>query len=341
MNHIAIDIHDQYSQICVMTQEREVIVEAKIPTTPAALGDFFRHRERSRVVLEAGPHASWIAPLLEDLDHEPVVCHPRRVRLIAESRNKNDRVDAELLARMSLSDLELIKPIHPRSLSTLEQRSLLRSRAALVETQTRLRVMLRGLVKPFGVRISRGRASGLTDLAQAELPERVRISVDAVLKVLETTARQIRMLDGQIEQLNDDNPVTELLRSIPSIGMVVAIAYVLCIEDPRRFRRGEVGPYIGLAPSNRSSAGKRLSPKERGRPGDPYVRALLIQSAWTLMNSRSESDLAKWGRSLTERIGSKKAAVAVARKLAELMHHLWLHNERFIAHPGRPKAIAS
>jgi len=333
VNHVAIDLHDEYSQICVMTQAREVVLEAKVRTTRAALGDFFGNRQRCRVIFEAGPHALWVGELLTELGHEPIACHARRVRLIAESRNKNDRVDAQLLARLSLSDLELIKPIQQRSRKTLEQRSLIRSRSALVETQKRLRTMLRGMVKPFGVRLAAGKKRALNELAQVELPALARVSVDAVLRTLEVTAAQIRELDQHIEQLTTDHPVADRLQTIPGVGPLVAITFIHAIEDPARFRSSEVGPYLGLTPSNRSSAGKKLSSSDRARPGDPYVRSLLVQAAWTLINSRSESDLAKWGRGLVERIGPKKTAVAVARKLAVLMHHLWLEDQRFCPTP--------
>lgn len=335
MNHIAIDLHDVYSQICVMTVEREKIVEAKIPTTRKAYRNFFEHRVSSVVVMEAGPHATWVCELLKELSHTPMVCHPRRVRLIAESRNKNDRVDAELLARLSLSDLELLRPIQQRSTDTLADRSLIRSRAALVEVQKQLKTTIRGLVKPFGVRLGGGNSRMLADLAEAELPSQVRLSIDCLLATLQTVATQVRELDNQMDQLNDKHEVTENFRSITGVGPLVAITYKLAIDDPYRFKRGDIGPFLGLTPPNRSSAGKKLAPSERGRPGDRYLRDLLIQAAWSLMNSRSESDLAIWGRALKERIGGKKAAVAVARKIAELMHHLWISNERFIPNPRK------
>lgn len=333
MNHVAIDLHDEYSQICVMNENREKIAEARVPTTRAGLSDFFAHRERSRVVFEAGPHALWVSELLEELGHETVACHPRRVRLIAESRNKNDRVDAELLARLSMSDLELIRPIQQRSRTTLEQRSVIRARAALVETQKRLRTMLRGLVKPFGVRLSPGKKNALRDLAHGPLPDLLRVSVDAVLATLHAIAGRISELDEQVQRLASENPAAVRLQAVPGIGPLVAMSFVHGIEDPARFRSIDVGAFVGLTPSNRSSAGKKLSPKDRGRPGDPYLRSLLIQSAWTLMNSRSHSDLAVWGRALVERIGPKKGAVALARKLSVLMHHLWLHQQQFHPHP--------
>lgn len=335
MQHVAIDLHDEYSQICVMSTEREVLAEVKVPTRRAALSDFFRQRERSRVIFEAGPHALWVGELLGELGHEVVACHPRRVRLIAESRNKNDRVDAELLARLSLSDLELIRPIQQRTRKTLEQRSIVRCRASLVETQKRLRTMLRGLIKPFGVRLSAGKKRALIEAAATELPPLTRQSVDAILKTLQTIATQLHALNEAVERLAAEHPAATRLQSIPGVGPLVAISYVHAIEDPARFASCDIGPYLGLTPSNRSSAGKKLGPKDRGRPGNPYVRSLLVQAAWTLMNSRSESDLARWGRGLIERIGAKKAAMAVARKLATVMHHLWLHEEDFRPFAGR------
>ena len=337
MQHVAIDLHDEYSQICVMNDSREVLAEAKVPTTRVALSDFFSQRAPSRVVFEAGPHSLWVSELLTGQGHEPTVCHPRRVRLIAESRNKNDRVDAELLARLSLSDLELIKPIHQRSRATLSERSIVRTRAALVETQKQLRTMLRGLVKPFGVRLPPARKSALLMAAGVELPPLVRKSVDALLSTLATLAEQISKLDKEIEQLANEHAAAARLQTIPGVGPLVSVTFIHAIEDPARFKPKDIGPYAGLTPSNRSSAGKKLSPKDRARPGDPYLRSLLVQSAWTLLNSRSQSDLAQWGRGLIERIGPKKAAIAVARKVATLMHHLWLHDSDFIAQPKQTR----
>lgn len=333
MQHVAIDLHDQYSQICVMSEAREVLAEARVPTSRAALSDFFRQRVRSRVIYEAGPHALWVGELLSTLGHEPLVCHPRRVRLIAESRNKNDRVDAELLARLSLSDLELLKPIHQRSRQTMEQRSVVRARAALVETQKRLRTMLRGLVKPFGVRLSAGRRGAVAQWSPTDLPPLAAQSVETIAITLATVAQQINVLDRHIEQLSA-SPTAVRLQTIPGVGPLVATAFIQTIEDPARFASTDIGPYIGLTPANRSSAGKKLSAKERARPGDPYLRSLLVQAGWTLMNSRSESELARWGRQLADRIGGKKAAVAVARKIATVMHHLWLYEQDFRAHPN-------
>ena len=327
MHYVAIDLHDEYSQICVMNQAREILAEAKVPTTRAALVDFFKQRQRCRVIYEAGPHALWVSELLRELGHEPLACHPRRLRLIAESRNKNDRVDAELLARLSLSDLELIKPIQQRSRATLEQRSVVRARAALVATQTQLRTMLRGLVKPFGVRIAGGKKRGVAELAKAELPWLARESVDAILQTLDTIATNISVLTERVEQLSTSHPAAARMQTIPGVGPLVALAYIQTLEDPARFASADVGPYLGLSPSNRSSAGKKLAPKERGRPGDPYLRSLLLQASWTLINSRSQSDLAKWGRALVERVGAQKGAFGLARKLATLMHHLWLYEQ--------------
>lgn len=342
MNHVAMDVHDEYSQVCVMNQAREILMEAKIPTTRQALNDFFRQREKSMVIYEAGPHALWISELLGSLGHETIACHARRVRLIAESRNKNDRVDAEVLARLSLSDLELIKPIQQRSRQTLDQRSIVHARAALVETQKRLRTMLRGMVKPFGVRLATGKKRALAELATAKLPEHAAQSIDAILKTLSVLAEQIQKLTERVEQLADSHPAAARLQTIPGVGPLVSLSYIHAIEDPARFSRTDIGPYLGLTPSNRSSAGKKLAPKEKGRPGDPYVRSLLVQSAWTLMNSRSQSDLARWGRRLSERIGGKKAAIALARKIATLMHHLWFYDQDFRATmtPHRQTATA-
>jgi len=340
LNHIAIDVHDSYSQFCVMSPDRVIVMEAKIPTTATAFREFFRGRERSRVIFETGPNALWIGELIQELGHEVIACHPRRLRLIAESRNKNDRVDAEFIARLSIADLDLIRPVRQRSRETLDERSITTTRASLVESQKTLRTTLRGIVKPFGVRLSAGKKTALTEAAGASLPPGVRISVDALLEVLHTLALRIRELDKEVEKLSD-RLHTRRMMTIPGIGPLISVAYGHTIEDPRRFSGDDAAAFLGLTPVNRSSAGKILAPKDRGRPGDPYVRSLLIQAAWTLVNSRSDSDLAQWGRKKIEQIGRKKGPVAVARKLAVLMHHLWLHDEDFIAHPSRRRESAA
>ena len=340
MNHIAIDLHDAYSQICVMSPDRTIVMEAKIPTSAVALREFFRGRDRSRVIYEAGPHSLWVGELLSELGHEAVPVHARRLRLIAESRNKNDRMDAETMARLSLADLDLIRPVKQRSRETLDERSITTTRAALVESQKRLRVTVRGLVKPFGVRLSSGKRTALSEAAQANLPPGVRTSIDAMLTVLNTLALEIRALTQAIEQMSE-RPHTQRMMTIPGVGPIVSVVFSHTLEDPRRFPPDDIGAFVGLTPSNRSSAGKTLSPKDRGRPGDPYVRSLLVQAAWTLMNSRSDSELAQWGRKKVDEIGPKKGAVAVARKLAVLMHHLWLHDEDFLAHPSRRSSRAA
>lgn len=334
MNHVAIDVHDAYSQICVMNQAREVLTEARVPTTRSALADFFRHREPARVVYEAGPHALWIGELLRELGHEPIGCHARRIRLIAESRNKNDRIDANFLVRLSLSDLDLMRPIQLRSRETLDERSITTTRAALVESRKQLRTTIRGLVKPFGVRLAPGKRTALSEAATVDLPPGVRSAVDAMLEVLAVLDRNIRAFDRQVEQMAEA-PCTQRMKTTPGVGPLVAVVFKHAIEDPHRFKPDDVAAYLGLTPPNRSSAGKKLASKDRGRPGDPYVRSLLIQSAWTLLNSRSDSDLARWGRKKLKEIGNKKAIVAVARKLARLLHHLWAHDQDFIAHPTR------
>jgi transposase len=334
LNHIAIDLHDEYSQTCVMSPDRKILIEAKIPTSDVALREFFRGRERSRVIYEAGPHALWVGELLTELGHEAVPVHARRLRLIAESRNKNDRMDAETMARLSLADLDLIRPVKQRSRETLDERSITTTRAALVESQKRLRVTVRGLVKPFGVRLSSGKRTALSEAAQANLPPGVRTSVDAMLTVLNTLALEIRALTQAIEQMAE-RAHTQRMMTIPGVARSSRWCSVTRSRIPGGSPPDDVGAFVGLTPSNRSSAGKALSPKDRGRPGDPYVRSLLVQAAWTLMNSRSESELAQWGRKKVDEIGPKKGAVAVARKLAVLMHHLWLHDEDFLAHPSR------
>jgi transposase len=151
---IGLDLGDRSSFYCVLNGAGEVILEAKVATNPEAMKKTFGTMPRSRIALETGTHSPWVSRLLTELGHEAIVAHARKVRLIGESRRKDDRLDAQALARLARIDPQLLSPIQHRSAQAQADLSVIRARYALVRTRTALICAARGLTKSFGERIA-------------------------------------------------------------------------------------------------------------------------------------------------------------------------------------------
>ena len=334
---IGLDQGDRYSHVCVLDRQGRVTERERIPTTQAGYRKYFearRGRKRTRVVLEVGSQSPWSSRLLSELGYEVVVANARRVRLIAEADRKSDRVDAETLARLGRVDPELLAPIRHGGESFQRDRSLLTAREGLVRCRVRLILQARGLTKAQGQRLPRSSARAF--------PKRVRESgladawpgLSQVLIALETLNEQIQELDQEIElACRERYPQTKLLRQVQGVGPITALAFVLKVEDPKRFAKSrEVGPFLSLVPRKRQSGD--LEP-QLGIPrrGDAMVRRLLIQSAHYILGPFGpDTELRRFGLRKFEQGGKrarKRAVVAVARKLGVLLHRLWVTGEAY------------
>lgn len=334
---IGLDVSDRYGRTCVLDARGRVEREDRIATRPEAVAAWFSGYARARVVLEVGPHSPWLSRLLAAKGHEVVVANPRRVRLIAEAERKSDRIDAETLARLGRADPQLLRPIQHRGEEAQKDLALLRSRTKLIQCA-------RGVAKSFGARLPASSAPSFARRVREKDLEALYPGLATLLQQCEELTASIRTLDREIERLGRDRyPETELLRQVPNIGPITSLAYVLTIEDPTRFARSRsVGPYLGLTPRQRDSGDAR--PELRiTRRGDELVRRLLIEAAHhTLGPFGPDSDLRRFGLRLLGQGGTrakKRAVVAVARKLATLLHRLWVTGEVYHA-LGAPGAEA-
>lgn len=325
---IGVDLGDKSSTVCVLDAEGEIVEESRIPTRQKAFHAYFALRSPVRVVLEVSTHSPWVSRLLATLGHEVLVANPRRVQLIAASTTKSDEVDAELLARLGRADPKLLAPVVHRPAAVQADRALVQSRDALVRSRTLLVNTARGLCKSLGARLPRCSAESLhTHLA--EVPEALRPALAPLLAALGALTAQIRALDEQLTHLaREKYPATAVLQQIPGVGVLIALSFVLTIQDPGRFARSrEVGPYLGLVPRRRQS-GASDPPGRITKTGDPLVRRLLVQGAQLVLREHApDSALKQWGLRLVDRGGAgakKRAVIAVARKMAVLMHRLWV-----------------
>jgi transposase len=325
-----IDLHVKSSEVCVVGEDGGVVERARIPTTEASLRRWFGRRDRMRICIEASGQSAWVARLLTELGHEVVVANAQRVRLIAESTLKNDRVDAETLARLVRMDPALLCPIRHRSEATQRLRGMLRVRRTLVTSRTACLNTARGLLRSFGYRPPAKSAQRLARaIAAGGVPEELRsVVAPLVATALELDAR-IAVLDAEVVAVGQLFPVVERLQQVPGVGPLVALAYVLCIEDPSRFAsRRDIASFLGLRPRMRESA-ERAHFGAITRHGDPEMRRLLVQAAHACLRSRQDTDLARWATRLAGRVGKAKAVVALARTLAIVLHRLWVSGEPY------------
>lgn len=329
---VGIDLGDRSSRYCMLDEQGEVLSEGSVTTTKKGFAEVLGSKRHHRVALEVGTHSPWVSRYLADLGHEIIVANARRVRLITDSTRKDDRLDAKTLARLARIDPELLSPIRHRSAQAQADLMVIRARAVLVEARTMLVNAARGLTKSFGERLgSCGTGQVRKELAKP-LSEPLQAALKPLLGEVESVSERIRQYDEQIESIAKDRyPEIELLKQVHGVGTLTALTYVLTVDDPYRFRSSrDAGAYFGLRPRRRESGDSR--PQLRiTKEGDAYVRKLLVQCAHHILGPfGSDSDLRRWGLELAARGGKnakKRALVAVARKLAVVLHKLWVTGE--------------
>lgn len=329
-----LDVSDRYCTFFTLTSEGEVEEEGRVRTTDRALRTHFEGMVR-RVVLEAGPHSPWMSRLLKELGHEVIVANARMVGLIHKNPRKRDPVDAESLARLGRVDLKLLWPIEHRSEEAQVHLGVIRTRDALVRARTALVSHVRGVVKSLGGRGSRSAPPRAFTARRPNIsPDPLRPGLEPILETIARLSSQIRYFDKQIEELCEESyPETTALRQVKGVGAVTTLAYRLVVDDPVRFPQSRsVGAYLGLT-RRQDDSGDFESELRITKAADKLLRRLLIQAAhYVLGPFGPDTDLRRWGLEYVQRGGEtkkakKKAAVAVARRLAVLLHSLWVTGE--------------
>ena len=343
---IGVDLGDRFSSYCILDEVGEILREQKLPTTQEAMKQTFGGMARSRIAMETGTHSPWVSRVLTALRHEVIVAHAQRVHLITKSRRKDDRLDARTLARLARIDPQLLNPVRHRSSEAQIHLTEIRARAELVSARTALVNAARGLVKSYGERLRKcGTQQVGRELAMGLSPE-LRAALEPLLREVESLNERIKEYDQRIEKMAKERyPEVELLKQVKGVGDLIALTYVLTIEDPHRFPKSrEVGCFVGLQPGRRDS-GESEPQMHISKEGDEYLRTLLVQGAHYILGPFGEdSDLRRWGKKLAERGGKnakKRAVVAVARKLAVLLHRLWVSGEVYEPLRNSQKAMST
>jgi transposase len=342
---IGLDLGDRSSCYCILNEAGEKVSEGKLPTVKAGLDSVFGKMGACRIALEVGTHSPWVSRHLAGMGHEVIVANARKVKLITQSLKKNDRMDAEHLARLARVDPKLLSPIQHRGEQAQADLAVIRARAGLVDVRTELINTARGLTKPMGERLKKCDPEYVKETLADGLSEATREAICPLLKSIEEINKQIGEYDKRIEEIAKRYPEMKLLKQVHGVGTLIALTFILTIEDVQRFASSrDVGPYLGLTRKQRDS-GEREPELGISKAGDPLLRRLLVQGAHCILRQGApESDLKAWGMTKMEegKKGSKKrkkiAAVAVARKLGVLLHRLWASGEVYDPHYNR-KAV--
>jgi len=342
---IGLDLGDQSTRYCILDEAGEVVSEDQLPTIKAGLDSLFAKMPASRVALEVGTHSPWISRHLASMGHEVIVANSHNVKLITQSVRKNDRIDARQLARLARVDPKLLSPIRHRGEEAQRDLGVIRARAELMEARTQLINSARGLVKPMGERLKKCDADQVGAGLGASVSEGAQAVVGPLLKSVEAISEQIGQYDEQIEEMGKRYPEEKLLQQVYGVGPLIALTYVLTLEEAGRFEHSrDVGPYLGLTPKQHDS-GESQPELGISKAGDKLLRSLLVQGAHCIRRKGApDSDLRTWGMGKMGKGGKrakKRAIVAVARKLAVLLHHLWATGEVYDPQYNRKAAEAA
>ena len=344
MEHYAgLDVSLELTSVCIVDAQGCIVREEKVASEPEALVCFLGASALpiARVGLEAGPLSQWLHAGLVAAGFEAVLLETRHVKTALSAMTvKTDRRDARGIAQ--LLRLGWYRPVHAKSVSAQEVRSLLTARkliqAKLLDVESGIRGVLRGFGLKVGA-ISRGRF----ELRIRELVDGNAILetvIDAMLAARTALESEFKRLHRALLALVRDDPVCRQLMSVPGVGAIVAITFKSGIDDPARFKRSrDVGPHFGLTPRKYQS-GELDVTGSISKCGDRMVRTALYEAASVMLTRTVRmSPLKSWAMGVARRRGTKKARVALARKLAVILHRMWVDGTDF-RWTGETNAIA-
>jgi len=340
---LGLDMGDRYSHYCLLNPQGDVVEEGRMQSTEAALRRHFEDEPEMRIALECGTHSPWVSRLLTALGHQVIVANARKIPAITGSESKNDRNDAEKLARFAAYDPKLLSPLQHRSSERQLDLNLIHARATLVRARTMIVNALRGLVKSAGGRLPACSTESLPARAPAAIPPALAAVATPLVQQIALLNAQIEGMDKQVEKLGAKYPEIGLLRTVPGVGPIVAAAYVLTLDRPDTASNRSAGAFVGLRPGQ-SQSGDSDPQRRISKTGDSCLRSLLVQSAqYILGRFGPDSELRRWGLKLAAtggKRGKKRAIVAVARKLAVVLHAMWRSGQRFQPFPQPATAAA-
>ena len=331
---IGMDLGDKFHMAVVFDSDGNELEIAKVINTKTGVNKFFKSYKSATVAMEAGTHSPWISRLLNEMGLTVYVGNPRKLRVIWDSTDKSDARDTRILGMVCRVEPRLLHPLHHRSSQAQADLATIKSRDILVRSRVKLINHVRGLVKANGDRLPKCSATSFANRCSPLISNELCSALAPLFEIITQLNQQIKELEREIERLSTEMyPETKYLRQVPGVGPITALSYVLYIEDPARFTKSrQVGPFLGLTP-RRDQSGDVDKQLSITKAGNKYLRHLLVGCAQYIMGPFApESSLRLHGLAIAARGGKnakKRAAVAVARKLAVLLHRLWITGKEY------------
>lgn len=329
--YCGLDLGVKSSAFCLVDQKGRLVAEEQIPTDKKCFERAFGGVDMMRMVVEACPLAEWVCQLLEELGHEAIIIDARRAKGVVRTKRKTDKIDARKLAQISRTGW--YTKVHRKSPPARELRSKHTIRKGLVSIRKGLNSRIRGIFRAHGVRVgpvSEGDFYERIESLQGQIPEGLRVSMAALLRVWDQVTRELHELTQRLKQEVKRDRLCRHLMGVDGIGPITASAFIATIDNPDRFQDSDqVTAYLGLVPRVYQSGEKRYLGRIT-KEGDSLLRTLLVESATVLLTRvKRRSRLKDWGQRLQKKKGFGKARVAVARKLACLLYTMWISRESF------------
>ena len=332
-HYVGLDVSVRETSVCVVDETGKLLKEARVPTEPEAIASLLAKGGFAckRVGLEAGPMSQWLYAKLAATGL-PVICveaqHMRSA--LSAQRNKTDRNDARGIAQMMR--VGLYRPVHVKTLPSQERRLLLPARKLLQAKMLDLEADLRGTLKNFGLRVGVVGKGGFRGHVRELVEGREGLSA-VMLPLLEAHTAleaQYNVLHKRLLDMVRDDPLCRRLMTAPGVGPVIAFMFVATVDIPTRFPKSRlVGAHFGLTPK-RYASGETDHSGRVSKCGDAMMRTALFEGAQALLVcTKKWCGLKAWGMSVARRRGMKRAIVAVARKLAMILHRMWLDGTEF------------
>jgi transposase len=334
MDHYAgIDVSLEHSSVCVVDPTGRIVCEAKVPSEPEALIAFLvgLNLPLARIGLEAGPLSHWLHAALIRAGFEAVLLETRHVKAALSAMVvKTDRKDARGIAQ--LLRMGWFRPVHAKSLPAQEVRALLVARKQLQAKLRDVELSLRGLLRGFGLKVG--------EISKGQFAARVRLLVsghgmleriaEAMLQARDALRAEFGKLHRAMLSIARGDEVCRRLMTVPGVGALIAVTFTSAVDNPERFARSKaVGAYVGLTPKKYQSGETDITGAV-SRVGDAMVRTALYEGAHIMLTRAVRfSSLKRWAMEVAKRRGMKRAKVALARKLAVILHRIWVDGTVF------------
>lgn len=340
MEHVGIDLGATKCHIMRLSATGEVLERSAVGTGTMEL--WLRGLEPSRVVMEACTQSPAMARLAQQSGHVVVVVPGTLVRTLGVGARgiKTDDRDAEVLARASLR-IETLPSVHLRSEAATHQRELVSTRSRLVKLRAQVAVSVKCHLRGQLIG-TRGRASSKTFCETVrslllKTKDGMPSHIETLLKTFEFLTERIDELQGQIEKIARENEVCRKLMTIPGVGPHVALSFMSTIDEVSRFENADkLGSFLALTPGENTTGGK-IRRTRTIHAGPVWLKAALVQSAWSMWRTTPQAPMVLWAKSIAEKRGKRIAIVALARKLATVMWAMWKRNETY--HPERASSV--